>query len=189
VRRFQSVCATALALGLLAGTSAAVSAQSAPPSELSTYVTGIRVGSEDVQWADPVIDAAGVTHFQGNRIVQTIEWSDPRLPSTMILDGNTDVYGDVATLTGSAVFTGTILLQDDEGSWTGTQVGYWPPDAMLMTMVTLEGQGAYDGLSAILSQSYADAQAQQDDVPSWKGVIVEGALPPYPDAVPEPVTE
>ena len=76
------------------------------------------------------------------------------------------------------------MLQGDDGWWTGTQFGYFPPEPVIAAM-TLEGHGAYDGLSAILYQSYADAQAQADDVVSFEGIIIDGALPPFP----QPPTE
>ena len=64
------------------------------------------------------------------------------------------------------------------------QFGYFPPEPVIAAM-TLEGHGVYEGLSAILYQSYADAQAQADDVVSFEGIIIDGALPPFP----EPPTE
>jgi hypothetical protein len=187
VKGFRSACATALTIGLLAGASAGTAAQSEEPSGPITPVTGIRAGSEDVQWPDPVVDPAGVLHLHGTGIVQTIEWSDSRLPATMILTGNTDVYGEEGDPNGGAVYTGALVLQGDEGSWTGTQFGYFPPDPVIAAM-TLEGTGAYEGLSAILYQTYADATAQQEDIVSFEGIIIEGQLPPFPDP-PVPGTE
>ena len=109
------------------------------------------------------------------------------VPATMILSGATDVYGEEGDPNGGVVYTGTFLLQGETGSWTGTQFGYFPPDPVIAAM-TLEGEGAYEGLSAIIYQTYADAQAQQDDIVSFEGMIIEGELPPYPD-VPVAATE
>jgi hypothetical protein len=177
-----------VAVGLLAASALGVSAQSEEPSGPITYVTGIRSGSEDVQMPDPVFDADGVMHFEDARIVQSIDWSDPRLPATMILRGNTDLYGEEGSPNAGVPFTGALLLQGDEGSWTGTQVGYMTYDSTLTTQAVLAGQDAYEGLSAILYQSYADAAAQEADIPSWEGIIIDGELPPYPDT-PEPLAE
>lgn len=134
---------------------------------------------------DPYVDDNGVLHLQNVSIVQSIEWSDPRLPATMLLRGNTDVYGEQGDPSGGVPFTGALLLHGDDGSWTGTQVGYFSFDGTLSTTAVLEGQGAYAGMSAILHQSYADAEAQAADIPSWDGILIDGELPPYP-ALPEP---
>jgi hypothetical protein len=99
---------------------------------------------------DPVVDADGVIHFGDARIEQSVEWSDPRLPAKMILRGNTDLYGEEGDPDSGVVFTGALLLQGDKRSWTGTQVGHFPPDMMFKGTITLEGHEAYEDLSAIL---------------------------------------
>ena len=180
MRGSRSAIATFLAIGLLGGAGGVVGAQDGP----ITPVTGIRSSAEDVQFAEPVVDEVGVLHLHGGRIEQAIEWSDPRLPTTMILSGNTDVYGEQGDPNGGVVYTGGVVLQGDDGWWTGMQFGYFPPEPVIAAM-TLEGHGVYEGLSAILYQSYADAQAQADDVVSFEGIIIDGALPPFP----EPPTE
>ncbi len=186
--RLKTTIATVIAIGSLAASAVAVEAQDEEPSGPITYVTGIRTGTESVEMSNQSVDADGVLHLEDVRIVQSIDWSDSRLPSTMIVRGNTDVYGEQGNPNGAVVFTGALLLQADEGSWIGTQVGYFEPDGTLTATVTLEGNEGYQGLSAILYQSYADAQAQQDDIPSWDGIIIDGSLPPYMDP-PEPLAE
>lgn len=106
----------------------------------------------------------------------------------MVLQGNTEVDGEQGDPSGAVPLTGAILLQGDEGSWTGTRVGYVAYDATLSGTAVLEGQGEYAGLSAILYQGYADAEAQQADIQSWEGILIEGEMPQYPDLL-EPVAE
>ena len=102
MRGSRSAIATFLAIGLLGGAGGVVGAQDGP----ITPVTGIRSSAEDVQFAEPVVDEVGVLHLHGGRIEQAIEWSDPRLPTTMILSGNTDVYGEQGDPNGGVVYTG-----------------------------------------------------------------------------------
>lgn len=82
------------------------------------------------------------------------------------------------------VFVGNIRFESPEGAWTGPEYGLAEEsEASLVLqprMTLLTGEGAYEGLTAMLQRRY-----EPDDTsfthPVFEGDIVEGELPPMPD--------
>ncbi|MGD8485309.1 MAG: hypothetical protein PVH07_01605, partial [Chloroflexota bacterium] len=108
------------------------------------------------------------------------EISDPRLEGTWTIYVNTDEY--IKVLMDSKPYPGlsaiTVRIEDDEGAWQGAGVEpHLPglPQPEWATLVLL-GEGAYDGLVAVLVNHYVD------DPCGWevRGYIVSGGLPPMP---------
>lgn len=67
-----------------------------------------------------------------------------------------------------------IEIVNDEGAWVGTGRHVAQLD---QTMYTLTGERAYEGLTAVLGYG------PDSEEPGWKGVIVEGGLPPFPEPI------
>ena len=116
-------------------------------------------------------------HGRGLRERQLIEWSDPRLPATKITVFNYIQCPHPAGVT--AVFEGTHILEDDDGSWLGTSTGIAFPDGSIEGQDFLLGRGAYQGLFAIL-HARAETAPGDGGVTSWRGVILAGSPPPSP---------
>jgi hypothetical protein len=118
----------------------------------------------------------GVTRSTGNIFEWTVEWTDPRLPSTMWHRIDYDLYDPDSALP----YATSVLLLGEDGSWRGTGygVGY---DAGFV-QVLLIGEGAHEGLYAILDRKDAtlpDDTAQR----TFDGFIFEGEPIPIPDPV------
>ena len=100
----------------------------------------------------------------GDTTYETWEWSDPLLPPDLTNRMN------MANFSGEwdgLVIVASLLFEGPEGYWTGTGRG--------RTWV-LTGQGAYEGLSAILTTT-ADTEA---DTLTVEGAIYAGPLPELP---------
>ena len=175
-------------LVLLGGLSMAVMAQGDEGSEPAaiTPVTGTLIGSEiDDSDEEYSVGEDGVTHARGARHAETYEWDDERLPPVkrMVLDF--DMYPQAGT-GGVVVYRSTVRLDGPDGSWTGTGQYFGPVDGSHLTagvyagsQEVLVGQGAYEGLTAILGCA---------PITGCAGYIVAGELPPLPDPV-EPAAE
>jgi hypothetical protein len=123
--------------------------------------------------------ADGVTRSTGNTLEWTVEWTDPRLPSTMWHRIDYDLYDPDSALP----YATSVLLLGEEGSWSGTGYGVGYDEGFVQ--VLLIGEGAYEGLYAILDRKDAtlpDDTAQR----TFDGFIFEGEPIPIPDPV-EPV--
>jgi hypothetical protein len=177
-------------LALLGAMSGAVLAQDEPaaieevgrPDEAApvtaTRVTGTLVDqSSDDSAVESWTDERGVEHYYGFRAFSTNEWSDPRLPPESAMVENYDIYQtDDGT---QVVGLSAVRLDGPDGSWTGTATSlYSLPDGTGSGFMVLTGEGAYEGLSAVL----------QGDPTGLDGYIFEGELPPMPDP-PEPPAE
>jgi hypothetical protein len=119
-------------------------------------------------------------------IEQTVEWSDARLPPRhwmtlsyhSIWEGTADPEGAMTTVTSH-------LLEDESGRWTG-QGRFVRDGDERFSFYTLIGEGAYEGLYALLRGTpVAEGQAAHDL--GFEGFIFEGELPGFPLA-PTPVT-
>jgi hypothetical protein len=160
-------------LALLGGLGGVTLAQEDTDGAKVTHVTGTRVsaveGAIDEWW-----EADGIEHGRGLHATETIEWSDPRLPSELQMVQNIDALGQ------AAVVTGATLLEGPEGSWTGEFTAYCDPDSDCHGMNTITGHGAYAGLFAVFRGSWADGPGSD-----WvfDGVIYEGEALPMPEAL------
>jgi hypothetical protein len=123
--------------------------------------------------------ADGVTRSTGNILEWTVEWTDPRLPPTMWHRVDYDLYDPDSALP----YATSVLLLGEKGSWSGTGRGVGYDEGFVQ--VLLIGEGAYEGLYAILDRKDAtlpDDTAQR----TFDGFIFEGEPIPIPDPV-EPV--
>ena len=163
-------------LVLLGGLGGVALAQADTDTAKVTHFTGTRLsaveGTVDEWW-----EADGIGHARGLHATETIEWSDPRLPSELQIVQNLDVPGQ------EAVVTGATLLEGPEGYWTGEFTAYCDPESECHGMNTITGHVAYEGLFAVFRGFYAGGPGSD-----WvfDGVIYEGETLPIPDALEPP---
>jgi hypothetical protein len=171
-------------LGLCAGLSIGVAAQQDQP-ELSTpgyatHVTGV-----------PIPTPEGNSYVEeGDHYLAEMDWSDPRLPSRMLFRVNAEaVPGTEPDGSGGAArIAWVVRLEGAEGDWSGTGhslawtsaspgSGGASPDARTeVLLLVLDGDGAYEGLSAWLTDTGGG------DAPAFEGFIFDKAL-----AMPDPI--
>jgi len=188
MRTLRSFMAGMLFVALLVGLSGTALAQEAAKSPQVTHVTGTLIAEEtddsEEEWWEDVDTTEGrptnvVGHLRGLRSVQTIEWSDPRLPSEKVTETNFDMFR--IGVPSEMPFTGSHLLVGPDGYWTGTGTGFCGTDNTCHGLDVLTGHGAYDGLYAtLLATTFRGTE--------WDGLIFEGEMPPMPDPL-EPSSE
>jgi hypothetical protein len=151
-------------------------------------------GSATIQAFDPVLVAPGVLtpdatravyHEQGRQMTMTWVSSDARLSGDVICAGNREVARD-----GSFIENETFAIVNDDGRWigqsTGLAVAQPVPDPLITNgllappsghedFVLLRGEGAYEGLSALVDIDWT----QQP--PVGTGAILSGELPEAPE--------
>ena len=71
----------------------------------------------------------------------------------------------------------THRLDGPEGAWSGTERGLFLPDGERVGLLVLTGEGANEGLSAVLVTSMGSSWRDM-----FEGYIYEGGLPPMPEA-------
>jgi hypothetical protein len=171
----------AIVLALLGVLTMAVAAQDedddGDEAFTATYVTGEIIQTQGTGDAE-YWEEDGVEHTRGMLNEQTIEWSDARLPSRLLIAYNLASHNPDA-----GAIAASYRLEDDlDGAWVGIGHGFqgYPDGASPMAAVglmTLTGEGAYEGLSAMI------ANKLEDGASALEGYIFEGALPPIPDPV------
>ena len=69
---------------------------------------------------------------------------------------------------------GTVAIENDQGTWTGTLTGTsdLSAEGRGVTYIELVGAGGYEGLSAVLFERETATTLD------WNGVIFSGKLPP-----------
>ena len=167
MRRPWSALVVPVALVMLLSSGASTMAQDQGPAGFATGTITIgdsaRGGSETVEGGrltitDMAIDAVAVM-------------SDPRLSGSLSWIWNVQVADFQNSTLGVAWGTG--LLENDDGAWEGTWAGAVTMDLGQMEMQWgLQGQGPYEGLSALLVLTSLEGQ-----VFAYDAVIVEGAPP------------
>jgi hypothetical protein len=174
----------AIAVALVIGSTGAVAAQMNDEAIPAAFVTGTVTD-------DTAIEDEGRVMWE-----QTVEWSDPRLPPTLNAEGAWYIYGDVPAGLEEEdieaiedylvmVTEVDLLLDGSEGSWRGTgraleQGAESDPDRHYSYYV-LEGDGAYDGMHALLRGAPDhDADGPWDE--QYEGWIIESELPLLPEA-------
>mgnify|MGYP001818274326 CR=1 FL=1 len=181
-------CVAIITLLLLIGSTGAVTAQLNEDEVPATFVTGYVT-------VDIAVEDEGRVTWE-----QTVDWSDPRLPPTLMAEGAWYVYGDPTTvaerheagLSEEEAFAGVdlvmvvemdVLLDGPEGDWQGTgraieQGAETDPDRRYSYYV-LEGDGAYAGMHALLRGVLGhDADGPWDE--QYEGWIIESELPQLP---------
>jgi len=172
----------AVILALLGGTGGVVMAQSEGDDSRVTQFTGTVTdenwnfeGAED--W-----EVDGVYYSRGTVAEWTVDWTDPRLPPKMWHRIDFEEYPPI-TPDSAVPYATSVLLLGEDGSWTGTGRGVGSDEGFVQVVLT--GDGAYEGLYAILDRK--DATLPDDTVQrTFDGLIVEGELTPMPDPVEVP---
>jgi len=167
------------------GEELAPAAVTASPSPVTTYVAPHPVSGK-LRW-ERKYQAAVITQGEDRKtyrdagIENSIEMDDARLSGTMYLAQNQDHIGEKYQHHDGEVWTGTLELVNDDGSWIGTVRGYASMNpATLHWHMELTGTGAHEGLSTLLEA--------KGPYGSWdvEGLIFPGVLPEYPDPVEVP---
>jgi hypothetical protein len=170
-----------ISLVLIIGSTSAVMAQLNKDEVPAAFVTGYVT-------VDNAVEDEGHVVYE-----QTVDWSDPRLPPTLKVEGAWYLYGDVTTALeridageseDDAWATGVVmvvevnvLLDGDEGSWQGTGRGIEADDRY--SYYVLEGDDAYEGMHVLLRGTPGhDANGPWDEL--YEGWIIETKLPPLP---------
>ena len=172
-----------LAVALLIGATGSVAAQMNKEEVPAAFVTGTVTD-------DTATEDEGRVTWE-----QTVEWSDPRLPPTLRAEAIWYIYGDVpAGLEDEEpeviddylvmVTEMNVLLDGSEGSWRGTgraiEQGVGTDPDRHYSYYVLEGDGAYDGMHALLRGAPGhDANGPWDE--EYEGWVVESELPPLPE--------
>lgn len=153
----------------------------------ATHVTGVSSGNRTIHSATYSMEGAHNAGY-GGVYVRDVEWSDPRLPSVMRLGENWDWYcfGESEGVGGVISLVQNVVLEGPEGNWTGTAYGLLEETTPVETypqtvLMILEGEGAYEGLSAMLRTAY-DEPPVFGETADWEGYILEGGLTPIPEA-------
>ena len=172
----------AAAVALVFGSVGAVGAQLNDEFIPAAFVTGTVVDGSSTE------DEGRVTWEQ------TVQWSDPRLPPTLRVEADWYVYGDAMTVVERheaglgeeeafadvellMVVEMNVLLDGPEGDWHGTGRGVEADDRS--SYYVLEGDGAYEGMHALLRGTPGhDANGPWDE--EYEGWIIESRLPPLP---------
>ena len=164
----------AVSLVLLGGLSGAVVAQNEDEG-LNAWVTGVGQGMtgdpSEVEWSDTGSGMSG----RGLKVVETVEWSDQRLPSELRSVGNLHAVESGTAFSSSELYEG--------GDWTGRFTGVCDLKDNCWGLSVLTGHGAHAGLSAVIV-----TMAPEDPTSSaeYKGLIFEGEMPPMPDPLEPP---
>ena len=140
-----------------------------------TPVTGTVI---DSVWDDSQMEFTsedGVNSGRGMLITETYEWSDPRLPAVKQSILNFNSYAGEGGDRGIMGQT-TIRLEGPDGAWTGGATTMQYVDGRGVGWDTYFGEGAYEGLVAVLQCTSEGCEGQ----------IFEGERPPMPDPVEPP---
>ena len=154
MRKFSSTLTAILAIGLLAGSAVGVAAQDeAAPIE---FTGAIGFGpSRGSYWDTPIVEP----------------FTDPRLAGEFrTWENNRACPG------GRTCWAGGFSMHDDDGGWIqrpGLRINH-PDGTSATTVIVMDGQGAYDGLTVVAEVSLANERYD------WHGYIVDGELPPAP---------
>lgn len=189
-----SLAGTAIVV-MLGSMSLVAVAQDEGDGAAATHVTGAVTANRTVvspNWRQTDEDISLHISAYGGVYERDMEWSDPRLPSLMRVSENWDLYEVAGSDEVSAALSLMLNLRLDghDGAWTGAiyalaeETGDRYPQTVLMI---LDGEGAYEGLSAIFRGVFDEPPAQGEE-PAWDGYIFEGPLTPMPEA-PEPPAE
>lgn len=173
---------------LLLGASTAVLGETGDRTPAASYVTGVITESFGTPPEPAQADGVDRLEMLAER---AIEWSDDRLPSRMLvrtlLDTREGQHPEGTVW--STVSALSYRLEGEEGVWVGTGQGLGAgPEGMpaesfgLMEAewVTLAGEGAYEGLSAVLLLTVDVGDWLAGDY-AYEGYIYEGTPPPFPD--------
>jgi hypothetical protein len=130
-------------------------------------------------------DEAETYDSDGNRLTLRgmassglVEMDDPRLAGSFTMIGNGDEFPQADTSERVEIGWGEVRIENEDGAWSGTFATTYDSEKINETsliLYELTGEGAYEGLSALLGQT--------GSISSWPrfpvaGAIFTGPLPP-----------
>ena len=180
VKGFRSTGMTAIVAVLLIGCTPAaspapsVAPSPAPSTDLSAGSPGLVTGQlvwDDVTSSgefEEIVEVEGGAKQRVRERTARSEMSDARLTGAVKVIDNADRF------TVGDVLWGTVAIENDQGTWSGTLTGTsdQSADGRGVTYIELVGAGAYEGLSAVLFER------EEPTSLDWNGVIFSGNLPP-----------
>ena len=182
MRTLRMSLAGTVILALLGGLSGVALAQNDEDAGPVTHFTGTQLDAvDDVTDEEWWVEDNDLLRSRGTRVTETIEWSDPRLPSELQGVMNFVQYPHTEVPRGTAV-SGTTLLEGPEGYWTGEFTLFCDADSECNGMNTLTGHGAYEGLFAVM-RAFDDIEGPEWGDWVYEGLIFEGEMPPMPDPI------
>jgi hypothetical protein len=152
------------------------------PGSATIQVVDVALVSPGVMRPD---DSRTVYRQQGRQMEMTWASSDTRLSGDVICAGDREVNRD-----GSFVESATFVITNDGGRWVGRSMGLAAADPVTdivvgngllpegpdrEELVLFQGEGGYEGLSAIVHADW------NQEPPVVTGTIFRGDLPPAPD--------
>ncbi len=171
-------------LALVGGLSVAVVAQDEADPMAPAYFTFTRgMASKSIGGEGEDDDGDGIPELRGQTEVDIpVEASDPRASGLWTFTINAEFVETAGGVVG--MDTRSDRLVNDDGFWMGTGMAvsvFGEDDDRAAGLTVLTGEGGYDGLSLILSQSY------EDGVESYWGVILPSdKVSPMPDPIEPP---
>jgi hypothetical protein len=175
----------AIAIGLLAGATVGVAAQSdaVEPVGFTGGTQELPGISEDCGLGSTTEVVSGVSQTRGFVCSLWMEVSEPRFTGTITRVGSVDEYrgGDLPTEVSLWVSTMVHRVENDGGTWEGTATTSVTIDDVrdggevvnMPRTVAFSGTGDYEGLTAVVSM-------KGGYFPNVRGVIFEGSPPPSP---------
>jgi hypothetical protein len=170
MRTLKSTLIAAITAGLLAGTSVGVVGQSGDegPVQFTGRIAG---GSPIASGTVGTVDDRTETRGNGWTF-SSVEVSDPRLEGTVTHTLNIDDHDGQAY----RVLSATWRIENEGGAWEGSEHSVILPDGSRTTATAvLSGEGGYAGLTALVEVTFVGFDKE------WRGVILEGGLPPLPE--------
>jgi len=113
-------------------------------------------------------------HMRGAVLLADLEADDPRIEGTMSAVWNTDMLTEPI---GTSVQRASVRVENQAGTWTGDARGFIANGQL--SVMELQGHGAYEGLSALI---FAHDNSKRRD--ALTGLVYAGELPELPEAAP-----
>jgi hypothetical protein len=162
---------------------ASAAAITSPPVEFTVCVphnSPIRTGSDEVIVLPEPNAGVSVEHSRGNTWQGMITATDPRLSGTHNYTWEADRYTLPGGSAGPMAWAEGHYIENDEGSWQGSSVGFIDPDETSVGGVAvLVGAGAYEGLTAVMAGTEG-AGAEGPCFLNFRGYIMAAPVPPAP---------
>jgi hypothetical protein len=140
----------------------------------ASYMTGF------VGWRteEVVHESSGPGDPRVRKWVGIVVADDPRISGDMTLVVADDTSADRGPLGPDlGVYQGRLRIDKEDGAWVGTATGFWgPPVFHGREIHVLEGEGAYEGLTAVYS--FEDDELEGVIVPVELPALVEPILSP-----------
>lgn len=176
MRSLRLILAGAAISAFLGAVPMAVAAQTDEGS--ATWVTGT---TSTAEFRPPESVTEGPpTLIRGIGFTRTVDWSDPRLPTAMTTIVNVDEHPLGSGM--AATWAQAHRLDGPDGAWVGVDRGAVFPDGEV-GLLFLTGEGAYEGLGAVLRGSPAGDEVM------YEGYIYDTGLPPVADPIEPPSAE